>query len=74
MNVWPLHWMEPFPPFRDSWGLVLVHRAGWKVVYSGDTRPCRRLEQAGLGATLLIHEATFEPSLAKVCGIRKGPD
>jgi ribonuclease BN (tRNA processing enzyme) len=32
-------------------------------VYSGDTRPCERLARAGAGATLLIHEATFEPGL-----------
>ncbi|VFR03264.1 unnamed protein product [Cuscuta campestris] len=33
---------------------------GWKVVYSGDTRPCSELIEASRGATLLIHEATFE--------------
>lgn len=32
-------------------------------MYSGDTRPCERLTAAGAGATLLIHEATFEPAL-----------
>ena len=37
--------------------------------YPGDTRPCRLLEQAGRGATLLIHEATFEPALSQVRGI-----
>jgi hypothetical protein len=39
-------------------------RQGWKLVYSGDTRPCEALVRAGAGATLLIHEATFEPALA----------
>ena len=34
-----------------------------KLVFSGDTRPSRRLCQAGAGATLLIHEATFEPAM-----------
>lgn len=29
---------------------------GWKVVYSGDTRPCKALERAARGATVLIHE------------------
>ncbi|GIL54053.1 hypothetical protein Vafri_9612 [Volvox africanus] len=48
---------------RDAWGLVLEHRDGWKLVYSGDTRPCPALISAGRGATLLIHEATFEPCL-----------
>jgi ribonuclease Z len=32
-------------------------------VYSGDTRPSRALQQCGSGATLLIHEATFEHEL-----------
>ncbi|CAI9773413.1 unnamed protein product [Fraxinus pennsylvanica] len=38
---------------------------GWKLVYSGDTRPCTELKQASCGATVLIHEATFEDSLSK---------
>ncbi|XP_021765309.1 tRNase Z TRZ3, mitochondrial-like [Chenopodium quinoa] len=36
---------------------------GWKVVYSGDTRPCQELIEASHGATVLIHEATFEDAL-----------
>lgn len=28
--------------------------------YSGDTRPCDKLVEAGQDATLLIHEATLE--------------
>ncbi|KAL2516197.1 tRNAse Z4 [Forsythia ovata] len=36
---------------------------GWKIVYSGDTRPCPELVKASSGATVLIHEATFEDSL-----------
>ena len=36
----------------------------WKVVYSGDTRPCGALAEAGNGASLLIHEATFDDELA----------
>lgn len=47
----------------DAWGLVLGHRAGWTLVYSGDSRPCPALQRAGAGCTLLIHEATFEPGL-----------
>ncbi|KAJ9568342.1 hypothetical protein OSB04_004308 [Centaurea solstitialis] len=30
---------------------------GWKIVYSGDTRPCPELVEASQGATVLIHEA-----------------
>ena len=48
---------------HDAWGFVLTGGAGWKLVFSGDTRPSRRLCQAGAGATLLIHEATFEPAM-----------
>ncbi|XP_042049465.1 tRNAse Z TRZ4, mitochondrial-like [Salvia splendens] len=36
---------------------------GWKVVYSGDTRPCTELVRAAHGATVLIHEATFEDAM-----------
>jgi len=48
---------------HDAWGFVLRSGGGWKLVFSGDTRPSRRLCQAGAGATLLIHEATFEPAM-----------
>ncbi|CAI9114176.1 OLC1v1014835C1 [Oldenlandia corymbosa var. corymbosa] len=36
---------------------------GWKIVYSGDTRPCPELVKAANGATILIHEATFEDGM-----------
>ncbi|KAG8052714.1 hypothetical protein GUJ93_ZPchr0001g29504 [Zizania palustris] len=36
---------------------------GWKVVYSGDTRPCPALVDASRAATVLIHEATFEDGM-----------
>lgn len=49
----------PVTHCADSWGLVLTHRSGWRVGYSGDTRPCAALARAAAGATLLIHEATF---------------
>lgn len=32
---------------------------GWKIVYSGDTRPCPELVKASLGATVLIHEVSL---------------
>lgn len=32
---------------------------GWKIVYSGDTRPCPELIEASRGATILIHEVSF---------------
>lgn len=48
----------------DAFAIVLrdvVER--WKLVYSGDTRPCDALVDAGSGATLLIHEATLDDRL-----------
>lgn len=34
-------------------------RPGRRVVYTGDTRPCRRTIEIASGADLLIHDATF---------------
>ena len=50
---------------HDAFGLVMLHTDGWKLVYSGDTRPCRALQQAGKDCTFLIHEATFEAELVE---------
>ncbi|EGZ05716.1 hypothetical protein PHYSODRAFT_532801 [Phytophthora sojae] len=47
----------------DSYGLVLTLQNGKKLVYSGDTKPCNELVLAGLGAELLVHEATFDDSM-----------
>lgn len=44
---------------KSAVGAIIIHKDGWKLVYSGDTRPCNALVSAGQGATLLIHEATF---------------
>ncbi|KAG2217086.1 hypothetical protein INT45_004075 [Circinella minor] len=48
---------------RYAYGLTMDHQTGWKLVYSGDTRPCDNLVEAGKNATLLIHEATLEDSM-----------
>lgn len=53
----------PVEHCSDAHGLVLRAAAGWSLVFSGDTRPCAALAAAGRGATLLVHEATFEPAL-----------
>lgn len=42
-----------------AFGLVVTHQDGWRLVFSGDTMPSESLAQAGEGASLLIHEATF---------------
>lgn len=39
--------------------LVGAPRPGRRVVYSGDTRPCRQTAEAAGAADLLIHDATF---------------
>ncbi|KAK6141748.1 hypothetical protein DH2020_024517 [Rehmannia glutinosa] len=63
----------PVEHCEPAYGVVLkaanrVNRVGkmipgWKLVYSGDTRPCHELIQASEEATVLIHEATFEDDL-----------
>jgi ribonuclease Z len=39
--------------------IVGAPRSGRKLVYTGDTRPCKATIEAAMGADLLIHEATF---------------
>jgi ribonuclease Z len=40
-------------------------RKGRKIVYTGDTRPFRGFARFAAGADLVIHEATFDDSLAE---------
>lgn len=62
----------PFVAHRGAaFGLCLKHSSGWKLAYSGDTKPCGAFVQAGEGATVLIHEATLEdekPDVAEAKG------
>ncbi|ODO09602.1 hypothetical protein I350_03210 [Cryptococcus amylolentus CBS 6273] len=53
-----------------AFGLVLQHSSGWKLVYSGDTKPCAPLVEAGKGATVLIHEATLEDDKPEVAAVK----
>lgn len=39
---------------------VGILKSGAKIVYSGDTAPCRNLERLAKDCDVLIHEATFE--------------
>eukprot|EP00474_Spongospora_subterranea_P005697 CRZ06155.1 hypothetical protein [Spongospora subterranea] len=55
----------------NSFGLVLDHCDGWRFVYSGDTRPCQALIDAGSNATVLVHEATFEDDLQDEAILKK---
>ncbi|XP_053150173.1 zinc phosphodiesterase ELAC protein 2 isoform X2 [Hemicordylus capensis] len=48
---------------KNAFGCSLVHKSGWKIVYSGDTMPCETLVEMGKNASLLIHEATLEDGL-----------
>ena len=43
-------------PKQENGGNV---KPGWKLVYSGDTRPCEAMVEASIGATVLIHEVSF---------------
>ena len=45
--------------------VVDPQRRGRKIVYSGDTRPSDALVKLAEGADILIHEATFDDSLAE---------
>ncbi|KAK0417708.1 hypothetical protein QR680_013164 [Steinernema hermaphroditum] len=45
---------------RMANGFVITDCSGKKLVFSGDTMPCELLIQAGKGADVLVHEATFE--------------
>ncbi|KAL2642084.1 hypothetical protein R1flu_009671 [Riccia fluitans] len=55
----------------DAYGIILRGKSGWSIVYSGDTRPCKPLEYAGQGCTLLIHEATFEDELIEQAKLKR---
>lgn len=56
-----------------SYGLILEssQQPRWKLVLSGDTRPCPALNQAAQGATVFIHEATFEDGLEEEADAKK---
>ncbi|NXT77895.1 RNZ2 protein, partial [Zapornia atra] len=50
---------------KNAFACSMIHKSGWKVVYSGDTMPCTALVKMGKNATLLIHEATLEDGMEK---------
>ena len=51
---------------NQSYGVSVTGRdEAFKLVYSGDTRPCEALAELGKDATILIHEATFDDDVAE---------
>ena len=52
-------------------GEVTTPEPGRKVVYATDSRPAAATARAAKGADLLIHEATYDSSLAKLAKERK---
>lgn len=49
----------------EPWEVVDPPRDGRKIIYSGDTRPSRRLIELAKGADIIIHEATFGEELTE---------
>ena len=64
--------ISSFPAIHGLSGAVgyAVAYAGLKVVFSGDTRPCRHVVEAAVGADLLVHECFQSPAVyARVTGL-----
>jgi ribonuclease Z len=64
--------ISSFPAIHGLSGAVgyAISYAGRKVVFSGDTRPCRHVVEAAAGADLLIHECFQSPAVfARATGL-----
>ncbi|HEX5828485.1 MAG TPA: guanitoxin biosynthesis MBL fold metallo-hydrolase GntH [Candidatus Limnocylindrales bacterium] len=64
--------ISSFPAIHGLSGAVgyAIAYAGRKVVFSGDTRPCRHVVEAAEGADLLIHECFQSPAVfARATGL-----
>lgn len=46
-------------------------RPGFKLAYTGDTAPCRSVEEIASGVDVLIHESTFDEELAEKATLEK---
>ncbi|GAO50529.1 hypothetical protein SAICODRAFT_29466 [Saitoella complicata NRRL Y-17804] len=55
----------------SSFCIALTHPSGWKIAYSGDTRPSDNLVRIGRNATVLLHEATFDDSRKAEAAMKK---
>ncbi|XP_071519482.1 ribonuclease Z, mitochondrial-like [Panulirus ornatus] len=54
----------------NSFGVAWTHKDDWKLVYSGDTMPCKGLVDIGQNCDLVIHEATMEDELEEDARIK----
>jgi ribonuclease Z len=64
--------ISSFPAIHGLSGAVgyAIAYAGRKVVFSGDTRPCRHVAEAAAGAVLVIHECFQSPAVfARAAGL-----
>jgi hypothetical protein len=48
---------------KHAFGLCLESHTGWRFVFSGDTQLSENVVAAAAGASLLIHEATFDSGM-----------
>jgi len=56
---------------RDAFCLTLTTENGFKLTFSGDTRPIARLVEIGKDSDLLIHEGSIEHCMIKDAIIKK---
>ena len=53
---------------KHACGVSITHKSGWKIVYSGDTRPCQALVDAGMYS--LEIRGTVKLELTYVCVLK----
>lgn len=54
---------------RHCYGIVFRGK-DWSGAYSGDTRPCPNLAEAGKGVDFLLHEATIDDSMPGMADLK----
>jgi ribonuclease Z len=65
MKEWGLAKFKPVYVVHcpQSFGIVIEHKSGIKISYSGDCRPTLQFIEEAANSTLMIHEATFGDDL-----------
>jgi len=53
------------------YAIVITHKDGYKLTYSGDTTPCDALIEAGQGSDILIHEASLEDGMEEDAALKR---